>query len=154
MISVMTTFHTSEDRVVAPQISPAEIERQDLVAKIAKVVQEQSLCSDLEAMAEAQFITDPNSVLSYEKWRHGGWTVTGVRYPSGACGCVSSNYKDGKWRIVCDDRRVALGEDGDFTFPTREKAARAEQALTLDAWREHCDPKDQEPVTPDRPRGG
>ena len=27
----------------------------------------------------------------YEKWRHGGWYVCNVRYPSGAIGCVSNN---------------------------------------------------------------
>lgn len=57
---------------------------------------------------------------SYERWRHGGWYVTNVRYPTGSVGCVSSNYPDGKWRIVCDRR------DGDATYPTRDEAARAE----------------------------
>ena len=57
----------------------------------------------------------------YEKWRHGGWYVTNVRYKSGACGCVSRNYDDGKWRIAC----------GDFsqTFPSRDAAARAEKLI-------------------------
>lgn len=66
---------------------------------------------------------------SFSKWRHGGWYVNNVRYPSGACGCVSNNYDDGKWRIACDDRRVNLGEPGDFTFKTRDAAARAEKEL-------------------------
>jgi len=48
----------------------------------------------------------------YSNWRHGGWYVDNIRYPSGAAGCVSNNYADKKWRIVCDDRR--------------DKAARAE----------------------------
>lgn len=39
---------------------------------------------------------------------------------------MSNNYPDKKWRIVCDKRRGALGEDGDFTFPTRDAAAQAE----------------------------
>lgn len=30
----------------------------------------------------------------YSSWRHGGWYVHNVRYPSGACGCVSNNYPD------------------------------------------------------------
>jgi hypothetical protein len=30
----------------------------------------------------------------YAKWRHGGWYVRNVRYPSGACGCVSNNFAD------------------------------------------------------------
>ncbi|WP_304350038.1 hypothetical protein [Comamonas testosteroni] len=31
---------------------------------------------------------------AYERWRHGGWYVTNVLYPAGACGCVSNNYDD------------------------------------------------------------
>lgn len=67
---------------------------------------------------------------SYNPWRHGGW-YTDVVYSSGACGCVSNNYPDKKWRIVCDRRRVnnEPGELGDFTYPTRDAAARAEYAL-------------------------
>lgn len=61
----------------------------------------------------------------YEPYRHGGWYVTNVRYPSGACGCVSRNYADGKWRIVCDPRPFDVAP----TFPTRDAAARAELAL-------------------------
>lgn len=56
----------------------------------------------------------------YSRWRHGGWYVHNVRYPSGACGCVSSNYADKKWRIV-DDRRA-----GEHTYKTRDAAAFAE----------------------------
>lgn len=59
----------------------------------------------------------------YEKWRHGGWYVVNIRYPSGACGCVTNNTPDRKWRIACDRRR------GDHTFPTRDAAARAERML-------------------------
>lgn len=66
---------------------------------------------------------------AFSRWRHGGWYVSNVYYPSGACGCVSRNYPDGKWRIVCDDRRTELGAPGDFTFKTRDEAARAEYAL-------------------------
>ena len=66
---------------------------------------------------------------SYSKWRHGGWYVDNVRYPSGAIGCVSNNYVDKKWRIVCDPRRNDLNEEGDFTFATRDAAARAEFLL-------------------------
>lgn len=67
--------------------------------------------------------------LQYSRWRHGGWYVHDVRYPSGACGCVSNNYPDKKWRIACDDRRKELGGEGDFTFATRDAAARAELEL-------------------------
>jgi hypothetical protein len=61
--------------------------------------------------------------LEYEPWRHGGWYVLNVRHPSGAVGCVSRNYEDRKWRIVCDER------EGDCTYPSREAAARAERGL-------------------------
>lgn len=65
----------------------------------------------------------------YSRWRHGGWYVHNVRYPSGAVGCVSRNYPDRKWRIVCDERRKGLGEPGDITFSDRNSAARAELEL-------------------------
>lgn len=59
----------------------------------------------------------------FARWRHGGWYVSNVQYPSGAVGCVSNNYDDRKWRIVCDSR------PGDHTYPTRDAAARAEREL-------------------------
>lgn len=59
----------------------------------------------------------------YSPWRHGGWYVNNVRYPSGAVGCVSNNYEDKHWRIACDSRAE------DYTFPTRDAAARAEREL-------------------------
>lgn len=62
-------------------------------------------------------------VPEYSKWRHGGWYVTNVRYPGGATGCVSNNYADRKWRIVCGEIHVP--------FPSRDAAARAEYAITL-----------------------
>ena len=55
----------------------------------------------------------------FERWRHGGWYVTDIRYPSGAYGCVSNNYADRKWRIACLDRQ-------DLVFSTRHDAATAE----------------------------
>lgn len=73
--------------------------------------------------------TDPSWSPSYFAWRHGGWYVTNVSYPTGASGCVSNNYADGKWRIVCDPRRDGLNEPGDFTFATRDEAAKAEREL-------------------------
>lgn len=60
---------------------------------------------------------------SYDAWRHGGW-YTDARYPSGACGCVSNNYTDKKWRIAC-------GPYFGLTFSTRRDAANAERAMTL-----------------------
>jgi hypothetical protein len=62
-------------------------------------------------------------VPQYTRWRHGGWYFVNIRYPSGACGCVSQNYTDAKWRIVCDPR-----EPGP-TYPTRDAAACAEHEL-------------------------
>ena len=65
------------------------------------------------------------SKFRYERWRHGGWYVHGVRYPNGACGCVSRNYEDYKWRIVCDPRPFEQRP----TFETRDEAAEAELLL-------------------------
>ncbi len=80
----------------------------------------------------SRFVVPSDWVPVYSKWRHGGWYVHNVRRPGNACGCVSRNYKDGKWRIVCDDRRGNLGEEGDYTFKTRDEAARAEYLLALE----------------------
>ena len=67
----------------------------------------------------------------YEPWRHGGWYVVNVHYPSGAVGCVSRNYADRKWRIVCDDRAGKLDTGGlsHPAYPSRDAAARAERDL-------------------------
>ncbi len=66
----------------------------------------------------------------YSEWRHGGWYVDNVRYPSGAVGCVSRNYKDRKWRIVCDSREGSFpGGPNDHTYRTRDEAAAAERDL-------------------------
>lgn len=67
--------------------------------------------------------------FEYSPWRHGGWYVHNVRYPNGAIGCVSRNYADHKWRIVCDRRPF---EDRP-TFKNRDDAARAEWMLTQSA---------------------
>lgn len=61
----------------------------------------------------------------YSKWRHGGWYVHNIRYPSGACGCVSRNYPDRKWRIVCHPAPFKEQPK----FPTRDAAAIAERAI-------------------------
>lgn len=67
----------------------------------------------------------------YSKWRHGGW-YTNASYASGTSGCVSSNYADGKWRIVCDRRHASfdISCTGGITYRSRDAAARAEYALT------------------------
>lgn len=64
----------------------------------------------------------PPEQFYYKPWRHGGWYVMNVRYPTGAVGCVSRNYDDRKWRIVCDDRPFEQRP----TFKNRDAAARAE----------------------------
>ena len=68
--------------------------------------------------------------FEYTPWRHGGWYVLNVRYPSGAIACVSrqmpnpvTDKRDGKWRIVCDQRAE------DHTYRTRDEAAGAERDL-------------------------
>jgi hypothetical protein len=65
--------------------------------------------------------------FDYESWRHGGWYVLNVRYPSGAVGCVSRRMvpvgrqePDGRWRIACDSRPE------DHSYDCRDDAARAE----------------------------
>jgi hypothetical protein len=74
----------------------------------------------------ADFVApDPDFEPQYEWWRHGGWLVLGVRHKNGGVGCVSRNYPDRKWRIVCDSR----GDE--HTYKNRDEAARAEYALTL-----------------------
>ena len=69
-------------------------------------------------------------VPSYSRWRHGGWYVDNLRYPTGAIGCVSRNFRDRKWRIVCDPRPFAEQP----TYPDRDAAARAEQVLVDHEW--------------------
>ena len=48
--------------------------------------------------------------------------MTDVRYPSGAVGCVSNKYEDGRWRVVCQ-------QEPKPSFATRREAADAEQAI-------------------------
>lgn len=64
--------------------------------------------------------------ITYSPWRHGGW-YTSVRHHSGACGCVSRNYPDKKWRIACDPR--GFDANGRWTYASRREAALAEQVL-------------------------
>lgn len=64
----------------------------------------------------------------YSPWRHGGWYVGNICYPSGAVGCVSRNFPDRKWRIVCDTRQPQP------TYHSRDAAARAEWFLARAAY--------------------
>jgi len=73
-------------------------------------------------------MTRKSPAFTYTRWRHGGWYVLEVRYPSGAVGCVSNNYEDGKWRIACDPRPFDVRP----TFRSRDTAALAEQKLIAD----------------------
>lgn len=61
-------------------------------------------------------------VPEYSRWRHGGWYVTNVSYPSGAVGCVTNNRGDGFWYIECDPTETR--------FTSRDAAARAEYVAT------------------------
>jgi hypothetical protein len=65
----------------------------------------------------------------FEVWRHGGWYVANLVYPSGASGCVSANYSDKKWRILTAN--TGPGMIGDVTYGSRKEAAYAELALAL-----------------------
>ncbi|WP_406625396.1 hypothetical protein [Acidovorax sp. SDU_ACID1] len=106
----------------------------DVFQGIAQAIQAQSECTAADAFVQVLHLLDAKSLFAYTRWRHGGWYVVGVRYPNGACGCVSNNYPDKKWRIVCDRRRQGLNEQGDVIFRSRDDAARAEQVLALEAW--------------------
>ncbi|NCU66760.1 hypothetical protein DBR23_26030 [Acidovorax sp. HMWF018] len=106
----------------------------DVFQGIAGAIVAQNHCTATEAFEQVLRMLDTSRSPGYSRWRHGGWYVHGVRYPSGACGCISSNYPDKKWRIVCDRRRQDLNAPGDVTFRSREEAARAEQVLALQAW--------------------
>lgn len=67
---------------------------------------------------------------TFSAWRHGGWTVDNLTRAGGGCGCVSRNYPDRKWRIVCDPRNGSYpGGPNDHTYPSRVAAARAEREL-------------------------
>lgn len=66
-------------------------------------------------------VAEERGQLRYSRWRHGGW-YTNIRYPNGAVGCVSNNYTDKKWRIVC----YPLPHEECPTFSTRDDAAKAE----------------------------
>lgn len=70
-------------------------------------------------------------VPRYSRWRHGGWYIDNLRYPSGAVGCVTNNFADRRWRIACDPRPF---EDQPH-FRTRDEAARAELRLVLELHR-------------------
>ena len=71
----------------------------------------------------------------FSSWRHGGWYVDNIRYPSGAVGCVSRNYEDKKWRIVCDERKGSHpGGENDHTYPNRTAAALAEKEIADEQW--------------------
>lgn len=106
----------------------------DVYEGMTKAIQAQTGCRHAEAFVEVLRMLHTIRPFAYSRWRHGCWYVAGIRYPNAACGCVSNNYPDRKWRIVCDDRRQDLNAPGDVTFRSREEAARAEQVLALEAW--------------------
>jgi hypothetical protein len=65
----------------------------------------------------------------FSSWRHGGWYVDNLAYPSGAVGCVSRNFTDKKWRII--DHGTGPAVKDDITYATRNEAAYAELAQVL-----------------------
>jgi len=80
-------------------------------------------------------IRTANWVPDFSAWRHGGWYVHNIRYPSGAVGCVSRNYPDRKWRIACDHRPGSFyGGPDDHTYASRIAAARAEREVAEMQW--------------------
>ena len=62
-------------------------------------------------------------IAACSRWRHGGWYVHNTRYPNGGCGCVSNNYDDKRWRVVCDSRPLEKIP----IFSSREDAANGER---------------------------
>ena len=77
----------------------------------------------------------PAGSYTYSRWRHGGWYVHEVTYFSGAVGCVSREYRDRKWRIVCDPRPF----ERQPAFGTRDEAAAAEYELAAAEYRKILD---------------
>lgn len=99
-----------------------------------------------QALAENDDAWEP----VFSPWRHGGWIISNLQTSSGGSGCVSNNYPDSQWRIVCDSRRIKLNEPGDITFPTRLEAAKSERALV----REQLNQRLAAQVVPTAPRHG
>lgn len=115
----------------APSLQPKSVkfdaDRQArLIDGMAASIQASCLCTAAQARAAALTFADTSKPFAYSPWRHGGWYVSGIRYPEGGCGCVSRNYPDNKWRIACLDHEK--------TFKSRDDAARAEQLHTLKLW--------------------
>lgn len=77
-------------------------------------------------------LESPGWEPTYSHWRHGGWYVDNLHHPCGAVGCVSRNYADKKWRIVCDPRPRAHDL---FTYKSRDAAAFAERELAIEHYR-------------------
>lgn len=75
--------------------------------------------------ASASYMGRADWVPGYSVWRHGGSYVSGVRYPSGAIGCIASarHTISGRFEVACFD----LGK-----FKTRREAADAERQFAVD----------------------
>ena len=124
-------FFTIYGRFPQPDGTCEAITDIDDAGQALAVAAEPAALSSLSCIVHPSLLEDRQSALqfSYSPWRHGGWS-TNVFYPSGACGCVSRNYDDGKWRIVCDPRPFEERP----TFKTRDAAARAEWELAQAQW--------------------
>lgn len=116
-IKYLNYGETKQGRVVAIKRDTLHVERLEgpMQGSIAWIHKQSVVAEPNEAPAH----------FDYSPWRHGGWYVNNVRYPTGACGCVSRNYEDRKWRIVCDPRPFNERP----TFKSRDEAARAEWHL-------------------------
>jgi hypothetical protein len=107
----------------------AEASGADSVAECAAWNAAQYAARARRAAAEVPVPTE-QWTPSFSSWRHGGWYVDNLRRAGGGCGCVSRNYPDRKWRIVCDPRNGSYpGGPNDHTYPSRVAAARAEREL-------------------------
>lgn len=102
-----------------------------MVCEVTNRVVAEKIAADHNALPELLELLkeirdeEPPTEFAYLRWRHGGWTVINIHYPSGAAGCVSKNYKDRKWRIACDPRPF----EKQPTFRSRDEAALAEWHL-------------------------
>ncbi len=83
------------------------------------------MTSARECLQDALAIANGSVQPEYSPWRHGGWYVDNLRYPSGAVGCVARFNNGRTWQIACD------GRDTIPSFNSRDEAARAEAAIII-----------------------
>lgn len=88
-------------------------------ARFGRPLVAERIASSVSYMGRADWVP------GYSAWRHGGSYVSGVRYPSGAVGCIASARKtiSGRFEVGCFD----LGK-----FKTRREATDAERLFAID----------------------